>query len=168
MPVPARIAAARGYFDGVASQALEEFEPPAIEFGTTEIGNMAVAGVLEVTDPADLMAMSATFKFRALSPEVARAFRPGRTIDVDVRIAVSDRDNGAAVSRANRAVLRCEAKKLAVPTVQRGQEDLVEVEVSVSYFKLVLGAVTVAEVDPENWVCLVDGEDLLAEYRAIL
>jgi len=168
--IPARISASRGYFDGVQSDGLEEVDLPEVEFGTTEIGNMATTGAVEVTDPADLQAMSATFKFRALSPEVARVIRPGRTIEVDVRIVTSDRDSstGAVVSRGNRAVLRCEGKKLATPTIQRTQEDLVEVEVSVSYYKLVLDGEDVVEVDPLNQVVKVNGEDLYADQRGFL
>ena len=168
--IPARISAARGYFDGAQSDGLEEVDLPEVEFGTTEIGNMAVAGAVEVVDPADLMAMSATFKFRALSPDVARALAPGQSVEVDVRIAVSDRDaaTGAVASRGNRAVLRCEAKKLTLPTIKRAQEDLLEVEVSVSYYRLVIDGVTLVEVDPLNFICVTDGVDRLAGLRSIL
>lgn len=166
--IPARISAASGYFNGVRSESLEEVDLPEVEFGTTDVGNLGMSGTVAHVDPTDLQPMSATLKFRALSPEVAQAFGPNKVTDIDIRIAVADRTNGAVSTRANRAVMRATAMKLVAPTIQRTQEDLIEVEVSVQYYKLVLGDETVVEVDPDNFVVKFGADDAGADVRAIL
>lgn len=170
MTIPTRITAARLYVDGSPDPAVCEIDLPEPEFGSEDVGSMAISGEVQTTDAADLRPMTATVKGRGLSAAFRKLLRPGASREVQVRYVYDDLDPSTRQTTKRKLVadLLVQGKKGKQPTVKRKQGDMVEVELAVQYYKLAVDGETVHELDPLNRVCVIDGEDLLADERAFL
>jgi P2 family phage contractile tail tube protein len=164
-----RLTNANVYLDGSSLLGkCEEFGLPDVKAIMSEHKAIGMAGKLEL--PSGVDKLEAKFKWNAYYPNVLKAVHnPFKSVSLNVRSSLETYDaNGRVAQTPVRVFLRGSFKAPGADNFK--QHDNVEKEsmMNVTYYKLEVGDETIVEFDAIANIWIVDGVDLLLEYRANL
>ena len=114
-------------------------------------------------------AMTTTFNFRTVGKWTARLLEP-RVHNIDLRVAqqnMETKDGTTSVSGLKH-IMKIKPKKTALGKVSAATTSDASGEYSVLYYALYVDGVKVTEVDPLNFICIINGRDFLEEVRKAL
>ena len=157
------------YEDATEYQGVAEVTMPDINFITQTIEGAGISGTIDATIVGFIQAMSMSMKFRTVTEAAAKLAEP-RMHAITLRIAqqyedtvegIIDQDSVKHVVRAMPKSLKLGTLKPASPTDASG-------EYAVHYWATYLGNKKVLEIDPKNFICIVNGVDYCAKIRKAL
>ncbi|MEM9542324.1 MAG: phage major tail tube protein [Cyanobacteria bacterium P01_E01_bin.42] len=154
--------------NGVPVRATSEITLPALEAKAEEGEEIALFGTPEYV--AGLDVMEAEFKLSGFDKDAIAA--GANIFDIQQFICLFNADvyqNGQISERASvRATLRGMAKEMSSLELSGGEFSESEFTFGVRYYKLEYGGQTLFEIDVDNNIYIVNGEDKMASIRANL
>ncbi len=148
---------------------LVDVELPTIEAPTDTVSGAGIAGEVESPVVGHISAMTVAFKFRNALPENHKLLAPkAHRIEVRASQQKWDASAGAYVHKGLKYVMDCVPKSTPLGTLTPGSGQETVVTMSVKYIKIYIDKKVYAEVDPYNYIFIIDGTDYLAAVRVNL
>lgn len=157
------------YENGTEYMGTTEVTLPDLEFMTEELSGAGIGGKVEEVITGNMNAMTTTFNFRTVGKWTAKLLEP-RVHNIDLRVAqqsMETKDSTTSVSSLKH-VMKIKPKKTALGKVSAATTADASGEYSVLYYALYVDGVKVTEVDPLNFICIINGKDFLEEVRRAL
>ena len=157
------------YEDATEYMGTTEATLPDLEFMAEELSGAGIAGNVEEIIIGHLNAMTTTLNFRTVGKAAVKLMEP-RVHNLDLRVAQQQMDmrtnttNVAAVKH----IMKVKPKKTALGKVAAASTADVSGEYAVSYYAMYLDGQKVTEIDPLNFICLINGKDYLADVKRAL
>lgn len=167
--VAAGTAAFAVYLGSTEYLGMSEVSLPDIEFMTETISGAGIGGEFDETYLGHVKAMSMSLSFRQLEQEAIVLAAP-EVHDIELRAASQSYDplSGKVVMGNVKHVMRVIPKKTSAGKLASASSAGVSGEYSVRYWKYVKDGVVLLEIDPVNFICIINGKDYLAETRSAL
>lgn len=146
----------------------EEVTLPQVKAKMVEHKGLGMFGVIETA--AGIEKMDAKIKWGSMYPEVlTEAANPYKAVSIQVRASLETHDSTGRVDEVP-VVVFMTAQFRNFPGLGFKHQDNVEVEteLSVSYYKLQVDGKDIIEADAFANIWKVEGEDILATYKANL
>lgn len=142
---------------------------PSIEFLTQELSGAGIAGSVEEVIAGHLSAMTATLNFRTVCASAVRLLEP-RIHRIDLRVAQQQTDSRTSATEITslKHVMRVKPKKMSLGKAAAASAADVSGEYAVSYYALYMDGEKNTEIDPLNFICVINGTDYLAQVRRAL
>ena len=155
--------------DAVDYIGIAEIEFPELAWLVEEIKGAGLSGNIEAVVIGHLEAMTAKFSFRTVTPAAVKMNEP-RIHNLDCRVSQQgyNRNTGQHKQEALKHILRTMPKKLAVGKAAVASTADASGEHAVYYYAIYRDGKKETELDPVNFICLVNGVDYLAEVRKAL
>lgn len=154
--------------DGVALYGTAKAKLPDISFMTQTISGAGIAGEYEAVISGMTSAMNMSLDFRTITKEVVRLYEPRRHT-LHIRAAQQNESStGKVTVQSKKFVVIASPKKMALGTLAPASPADASGEFSVVYFAQYDDGVKVIEIDPINYICIINGTDFLADVRAAL
>lgn len=157
------------YENGTEYMGTTEVTLPDLEFMTEELSGAGIAGKVEEVITGNMSAMTTTFNFRTVGKWTTKLLEP-RVHNIDLRVAqqnMETKDGTTSVSSVKH-IMKIKPKKTALGKVSAASTADASGEYSVLYYALYVDGVKVTEVDPLNFICIINGRDFLKEVRKAL
>lgn len=164
-----KVTNANVYLDGASQLGrVEEVTLPEIAWKMTEHKAIGMIGTTEYFSGVEKM--EASFKWASFYAEVYRAtVDPTKTIAIQVRSSV---ESWGAEGRADQkplvVFLRGRFKTVAAGVFKQQDNAEFPQKFAIDYIKIEIDEETLIEIDIPNNILIVNGEDLLEQYRANL
>ena len=158
-------------YDGVLGRllGLADVELPTIEYLSETISGAGIAGEIDSPTLGHVSAMAMTLKFRVHEPEAIKLLAPkAHALDLRGGIQRWNGSTGEYEIRPLKIVTRCVPKSGPLGTLAPGAMQEPTIEFSVKYIKEFLDGKALLEIDPNNYICVIDGVDYLADLRTAL
>lgn len=154
------------YLNGDRRIGLTDIELPDLEPMTEEVTGSGIAGSIETQTIGHYGAMAASLKFNTISAEPFTLI-PTERNQIVVRGSQQgmDTSRGTVINEKVKIVMNIQPKTLGLGKFEVGTPTDTSLEVNVHYLKIEVGGKVLMEVDPLNFVCIIDGIDLMAEQR---
>ncbi|MEG2344095.1 MAG: phage major tail tube protein [Acidaminococcaceae bacterium] len=155
--------------DGARKMGIADITLPDIEYMSETLKGSGIGGELDMINPGNISAMSTTFNWRTINEDVTEFAQP-KAHSVECFGAVQTYDAGAGELKAYQVKLsmRVMPKKISLGKFDNNSTSDTSNEFSVVYMKLSIDGKTKIEVDPLNYIFVVDGTDFLAKSRNLL
>lgn len=157
------------YEDANEYLGMAEATLPDLEFLTEEINGAGIGGNVEEIIVGHLSAMTTTLNFRTVCKSAVRLLEP-RVHKLDLRVAQQQQNNRTSemVVSSVKHIMRVKPKKTALGKVAAASTADVSGEYAVSYYAMYMDGKKVTEIDPLNFICIINGYDYLAAVRKAL
>ena len=157
------------YEDATEYMGTTEATLPDLEFLTEELSGAGIAGNVEEIITGHLSAMSTTLNFRTVGKGAVKLLEP-RVHKIDLRVAqqqMNMRTSETEVARLKH-IMKVKPKKTTLGKVAAASTADVSGEYAVSYYAMYIDGKKVTEVDPLNFICIINGYDYLKAVRKAL
>ena len=157
------------YEDATEYLGMAEATLPDIEFLTEEINGEGIGGNVEEIIIGHLSAMTTTLNFRTVCKSAVRLLEP-RVHKLDLRVAQQQMNNRTSETEVSslKHIMKVKPKKTALGKVAAASTADVSGEYAVSYYALYIDGKKNTEIDPLNFICIINGYDYLAKVRKAL
>ena len=142
---------------------------PDIAFITQQITGAGIAGNVEAVLIGMMDIMNTTMQFRSCTDAAAKLAKP-IAHQIDLRVAEQSWDSAAGqrVVQADKYVLKIIPKKTSVGTIQPANPADANGEYSTYYYAAYKDGKKLWEIDPHNYICIIDGVDYMKPVRKAL
>lgn len=157
------------YENGTEYMGTTEVTLPDLEFMTEELSGAGIAGTVEEVITGNMSAMTTTFNFRTVGKWTTKLLEP-RVHNIDLRVAqqnMETKDGTTSVSSVKH-IMKIKPKKTTLGKVSAASTADASGEYSVLYYALYVDGVKITEIDPLNFICIINGKDYLKEVRKAL
>jgi len=157
------------YEDKVNYVGIAQVQLPDIAFLTLDLTGAGISGTIEAVLIGMVDKMTMTMNFRSHTGAAVSLMKPVKH-NIDLRIAEQHWDTVKTerVVSADKYIMVAIPKKLTPGTVAPAAAVDANGEYSVYYYSAFKDGKVLWEVDPFNYICVVDGKDYMAEVRAAL
>ena len=157
------------YEDAVDYLGIAEVEFPELSALVEEISGAGIAGNVEAVVIGHLEAMTATFNFNTVSDAAIKLSEP-RIHNIDCRVAqqVHNTRTGQTTQEAVKHIMRTMPKTFSPGTAAVASPAEASGEHAVYYYAIWKNGKKVTEVDPMNFIFMVNGVDYLKDVRKAL
>lgn len=157
------------YEDAVEYLGTTEVALPDLEYMTQEIQGAGIAGTIEEVILGHLAAMTTTFSFRTVTDAAIKLMEP-RMHKIDLRVAQQGLNTRTSQTEIEgiKHILKVKPKKTALGKVAVASTADVSGEYATSYYAMYKNGSKVTEIDPLNFICIINGTDYLQEVRKAL
>lgn len=155
--------------DGVRKMGLADITLPDIEYMTESLKGSGVGGEVDLINPGNISAMTATFNWRTINDDLLVLAQP-ITHQLECLGAVEQYDAGSGeyVTKQAAVTMRVTPKKVSLGKFENNATTDSSNEFSVVYLKVKFDGVTAVEIDPLNYIFNIGGNDFLATVRTAL
>ena len=164
--IPDKLTAYRAYKDGKDMLGIADVELPDIEAMSDTIKGAGISGEVDLPTLGHIGAMSMTVNWRSVCGNLIELAAPV-THALDFRGSIQRFDNveGRLKTVSVKHVVRVIPKKFSPGKMETGASTESSNEFSVLYYKMVLDGKVAVEIDPFNYIYIVNGVDYLKEVR---
>ena len=157
------------YEDAIEKLGTTEATLPDIEFMSETVSGCGIGGEVEEIIIGMLSAMTTSLSFRTVCPAAVSLMEP-RTHKIDLRVAQQQTDSktGDIKTVAVKHVLKIKPKKTGMGKVAVASAGDVSGDYATSYFATYIDGKKMTEIDPYNFICMINGKDYLADVRKAL
>lgn len=157
------------YEDAIEKLGVTEATLPDLEYMSETLSGAGIGGEIEEVLIGMMSAMTTTLNFRNVCPAAVSLAEP-RTHKIDLRVAqqVTDSKTGDTKVVSVKHILKLKPKKTSMGKVATASAGELSGDYATSYFKTTYNGKTVTEIDPLNFICIINGTDYLAEVRKAL
>lgn len=157
------------YEDGLSFMGIADVQLPELESMTEEIKGAGIAGSFESITLGHYSAMTLSMNWRSIEKDAIRLNEPRYHL-LDFRVAQqsSDTNSRNLITTPVKHLVRCIPKKLGMGKLEVASSADVSGEYAVNYFATWIGNEKITEIDPPNFICIINGIDWLSEVRAAL
>lgn len=164
--VPERLINYTVYLEGNISTGTADVKLPSIEALTDSVGGAGIAGELDTPVLGHFKSMVTSIKWRTITKNTFKLFKQAAH-QVDFRGSQQVYDSGAGKYKTVpvRVSMKLMPKKVDLGAFQMAKATDTENEFEVMYIKTFVDGDEVLEIDKLNFICKIDGEDILASVR---
>lgn len=157
------------YEDATEYQGIAEVTMPDINYITQTIEGAGISGTFDAVIVAFVQAMSMSMKFRTTSENAAKLTEP-RMHALTLRSAQQYEDTVAGTIDVEpvKHVVRAMPKSLKLGTLKPASPTDASGEYAVHYWATYIDNKKVLEIDPKNFICVVNGVDYCEKIRKAL
>ena len=157
------------YEDANEYLGMAEATLPDLEYLAEEMSGAGIAGNVEEIIIGHLSEMTTTLNFRTVCKAAVRLLEP-RTHKLDLRVAQQQMNNRTSETTITgvKHIMRVKPKKTALGKVAAASTADVSGEYATQYYAMYMNGEKVTEIDPLNFICIINGHDYLAEVRKAL
>ena len=157
------------YEDANEYLGMAEATLPDLEYLAEEMSGAGIAGNVEEIIIGHFEAMTTTLNFRTVCKAAVRLLEP-RTHKLDLRVAQQQMNNRTSETTITgvKHIMRVKPKKTALGKVAAASTADVSGEYATQYYAMYMDGEKVTEVDPLNFICIINGYDYLADVRKAL
>lgn len=157
------------YEDAIDYLGIAEVEFPEISSLVEEIKGAGIAGAVEAVVIGHLEAMTVTFSFNTVTDASIKLSEP-RVHNIDCRVAQQNQNTrtGQIAQDSVKHIMRTIPKKFAPGKAAVASPAEASGEHACQYYAMWKNGVKVTELDPLNFICMVNGVDYLKEVRKAL
>ncbi len=168
-PVPEKLASFRVYKDGVDLLGVADVELPELESMTDTVKGAGIAGEVDTPVQGHFGSMTMTLNWRTVSGNLV-SLATQQAHQLDLRGSIQSYNSGEGTYRQVplKVVVKAIPKKTGLGKMDVGSSMENGQEFEVVYIKATLDGSDVMEIDKYNFICLINGEDQLADMRANL
>lgn len=143
----------------------DEIELPVLKFLTAEHKPLGQHGTTEY--PSGIDKLEAKIKWNGPYPDVMKKMgNPYKALKLMARGSMDVYEGGDRTAQQPYVCyMTCNSKSLPIGSLKQNDNAEFESDLSVTYVKLEVNGVAIVEFDAENNIFIVDGEDLLLEWR---
>jgi P2 family phage contractile tail tube protein len=157
------------YNDNQELLGLADVELPTLEATSETISGAGIAGEVDSPTLGHYGAMSMTLKWRVTERQALGLLAPkAHAIELRGSIQRWNAALGTYETQALKVVTRAVPKSSPLGSLAPGAAQEPSAEFSVRYLKVFLAGRPYCEIDPLNYICVIDGVDYLASVRADL
>lgn len=151
-------------YDGTASVTL-----PDVAFLTQSLSGAGIGGNIEAVVAGHIDAMTLTMTFRTIQPEAISLTEPRRH-QIELRAAqqIENTVAGQIESQVVKHALVVIPKKLSGGQLAPHSAADASGEYAVRYWAMYIDGAKKMELDPLNYICMINGTDYLASVRKAL
>jgi len=166
---PVKLSNATVYFKNKELLGTADAELPKIEFDTEALKGLGIAGEIEVVNPAYIKPMNAKLKFNTITNNFVKLSAP-KAHEIEIYGALEDKDTETKdiKIRQVRAYFKASAKSANGGKIEVSKAMDSELELTVYVYKLEIDGQMLYEIDPENFILRIDGQDYLQEVKTAL
>jgi len=146
---------------------IAEITLPELTNITQEVQGAGIAGKVESPIPGHFEAMTLSMNFRSVQKGAIELLKMGPH-QIELRAAVQVSNNGSKKNQHVKHVMQIESKKLSGGKLASMSTEDASGEYSVTYWAKYIDGEKLFEVDVYNYICIIDGVDLLADVRKAL
>ena len=169
--VPEKLSGFRVYRDGVDLIGIADAELPSIEPMKETVKGAGIAGEVESPVLGHFGSMTLKLSWRTVTNNMIRLSQQ-KAHHLDLRGSIQAFDTTAGAGEFKTVPLKVMVKAIPKKTdlgkFDTGGKMDSAAEFEVIYIKVWLNNNSVVEIDKYNYVCVIDGEDYLANIRAAL
>ena len=166
MNIPDKLVAYRAYKDGKDMIGIADVELPEIESMTESIKGAGIAGEVELPTLGHIGAMSMTINWRTITGDLLALSAPvTHALDFRASQQMYDSASGKLKTVSVKHVVRAVPKKITPGKMETGASTESGNEFSVLYYKMLFDGKVAVEIDPLNYIYIIDGVDYLADVR---
>lgn len=142
---------------------------PDLSYLTTSISGAGIAGNLEAVILGHVEAMTMGLDFRTTTAQVMSLAEPRRH-NIDLRVAQQEEDtvSGTIKVRRIKHVFVVVPKSIKGGTIAPASPTDGSGEYAVSYWATYIDGKKMQEIDPANFIFIINGKDMLSEVRKAL
>ncbi len=157
------------YEDATEYLGMAEATLPDLEFLTEKMSGAGIGGNVEEIIIGHLSAMTTTLNFRTVCKSAVRLLEP-RVHKLDLRVAQQQMNNRTSETEVAtvKHIMKVKPKKTTLGKVAAASTADVSGEYAVSYYAMYLDGKKNTEIDPLNFICIINGYDYLAAVRKAL
>lgn len=157
------------YEDATEYLGTTEVTLPDLEYMTEELSGAGIAGKIEEIIIGHLNAMSTTFNFRTVTEAAVTLMEP-RVHRIDLRVAQQKMNLRTSANEVSgvKHIMKVKPKKTALGKVAAASTADVSGEYAVSYYAMYMDGKKKTEIDPLNFICIINGKDYLKDVRKAL
>lgn len=157
------------YEDANEYLGMAEATLPDLEFMTETISGAGISGEVEEIIIGHMSAMTTTLSFRTVCKAAIRLLEP-RVHKLDLRVAQQQMNNRTSETELVniKHIMRVKPKKTALGKVSAASTADVSGEYAVQYYAMYINGTKMTEVDPLNFICIINGHDYLEAVRKAL
>lgn len=157
------------YEDANEYLGMAEATLPDLEFMTETINGAGISGEVEEIIIGHISAMTTTLSFRTVCKAAIRLLEP-RVHKLDLRVAQQQMNNRTSETELVniKHIMRVKPKKTALGKVSAASTADVSGEYAVQYYAMYINGTKMTEVDPLNFICIINGHDYLEAVRKAL
>lgn len=164
--MPDKLIAYRAYKDGKDLLGIADVQLPDIESMVEAIKGAGIAGEIELPVLGHVAAMSMTVNWRTVTGDLIALSAPvAHALDFRGSQQAYDSAEGKLKTSSVKHVVRAIPKKVTPGKMETGTATESGNEFSVIYYKMTLDGKVAIEVDPFNYIYVIDGVDYLADVR---
>lgn len=136
---------------------------------TQSISGAGIAGNVEAVILGHFEAMNLTLNFRTFTAQQVKLAEPRRHY-IDLRVAQQEEDTTKATLEVNKVkhVMVVLPKSTKAGSVAPASQSDGSGEYAVHYWATYIDGEKVLEIDPINYICIINGTDYLADVRSAL
>ena len=157
------------YEDGIEYMGMASVGMPTLTNLTQSISGAGIAGNVEAIIKGHVDTMTLTLNFRTTTPASVRLSEPRRHT-IDLRVAQQEEDpvSNTISAQPEKHVMVILPKTHNVGNIAPASPSNGSGEYAVRYWATWVNGVKVREIDPMNFIYMVDGVDYLADVRKAL
>ncbi|TEB13363.1 phage major tail tube protein [Pelotomaculum propionicicum] len=167
--VPEKLINFRVYEGGADLIGIADVELPSIEALSETVKGAGIAGEVDSPVLGHFGSMSVKINWRTVTkPTVSLAQQKGHSLDLRGAIQVLNAGKGEYKVVPLKVVVRGIPKKTELGKMDVGAKTDSSNELEVVYIKVLLDGKKLLEIDKYNYICVINGEDYLADVRDAL
>ncbi len=157
------------YENAVERLGTTEATLPDVEYMSETISGAGIGGEVEEVIIGMISAMTTSLNFRTVCPAAVSLMEP-RTHKIDLRVAQQQTDSktGDVKAVAVKHILKLKPKKTGMGKVASASAGDLSGDYATTYFATYYNGKKVTELDPFNFICMINGKDYLADVRKAL
>lgn len=165
--IPDKLINAKIYIEGKTElMGTADAELPTLEYITEAMSGLGLAGEIETPVIGHFKALPFKFKWNTINALATSLLAPvTHHLEVHASIQEYDAGTGKLGNKPVKVVLRSLPKKVGLGKLEPAKKTDNEVEMECAYLKVWLGGEVVLEIDKFNFICNINGEDVLAPVR---
>ncbi|MFW5487656.1 MAG: phage major tail tube protein [Desulfovibrio sp.] len=167
--IPEKTIAFNVYKDGAVLMGVATVDLPQLQSMTETLSGAGIAGEIDSPTLGHFQSMTVKLSFRTKTANFVKLQAP-ESHHLDLRAAVQHHDGGSGTIGATpeRIILRGMPKSASFGKFETAKPQDSEIELEVTYLKLVQDGKEVLEMDKLNFIFMVDGTDYLTAVRSAL
>ena len=168
--IPEKINDFNCYLDGtVMIGAGSSMDLPEPKMKSSTITGVGIAGEIDSPTIGQFESLEHEITFNTLYSNFVEMLSPLKSVNLTIRAAqqVYDKDGGY-VFKGLRCVEKGRVKSFKAGKVEKGEAMEATVTLEVTYFMLEVDGKQIVEIDKLNSIYNIDGQDMLAEVKALI
>ncbi len=164
--IPDKVQNAKVYLEGNVVVGVADVELPKVEFLSDKMAPLGIMGEVDVPTLSHVKEMKLKLKFSTVTKDFAKLFTPESKL-ISAYASLQQYDPAAGDFKSVGMVATCKVLPLSLNPgkLEKNKAQDAEIEATVTYYKLEVDGKVIYEIDPVNFVCIINGKDYAADIR---
>lgn len=167
--IPDKLINAKVYDDGDELLGVAEVTLPELSYVSEAISGLGIAGEVETPVIGHFSSLTISFSWNSISSQNTRLLNTnGQQLTVYASLQSYDAGLNKLTPKPAKLMVNTQPKKIGLGKAVPGQKMDSDTELEVMSMQLWVGGSEVVHIDKFNFICRINGEDMLAEIKSHL